>query len=166
MKNNERRCVIYFNRSKKFVIVSVCYFCSVFLFSALIPQPTYAQIGADVKATLKDLPYYQSMIELNEVELKEYEDRLDSLNFKFAIPSEYCDGINGTELDLSKVYLSKINLHETRDAWLSVRVEEREWHYHKYRKSFVRDSTEYTAVDDINEEALGKIAVIVSAQYI
>ena len=46
------------------------------------------------------------------MELKEYEDRLDSLYFKFSIPSEYCDGINGTVLDLSKVYLSKINSHE------------------------------------------------------
>jgi hypothetical protein len=45
-------------------------------------------------------------------------------------------------------------------------VSKREWHYHKYRKSFIRDTTEYIAVDDINEEDLGKIAVIVSEQYI
>ena len=63
------------------------------------------------------------------MELKEYEDRLDSL-----------DGCP---------FVSK-----------------REWHYHKYRKSFIRDTTEYIAVDDINEEDLGKIAVIVSEQYI
>lgn len=33
-------------------------------------------------------------------------------------------------------------------------------------RDFIRDTTEYIAVDDINEEDLGKIAVIVSEQYI
>ncbi len=76
----------------------------------------YADIGADVKETIKGFPYYNKTVELSDEESEKRIERLDSLDPWFAVPSGY-SSVN--------TYISDINPYETREEWLSVSVQKR-----------------------------------------
>lgn len=110
--------------SKRLVVACVCVLlvlaiCSIY---SIIPQHAYAQIGAEVKDKIQNSLYNEPM---TDVEKETYEEKLNTMDFKFQIPSDFQDGVNGTQLNLSKVYVSPINQYETKSEWFAVSVQER-----------------------------------------
>ena len=106
------------------VLVCICFlillvFCGSYFIS---PQHAYAQIGSEIKDKLKSSVYYEPM---TDEEKEEYQNKLDAMDFKFAIPSEFKDGVNQTQLNLSKVYFAPINQYEKNSEWLKYSVQKR-----------------------------------------
>ena len=111
-------------KSKKILFACVCSLLVLIICSMnyMEPQHAYAQIGAEVKEKIENSSYNEPM---TDAERKAYEEKLEAMDYKFQIPSDFQDGVGGTQLNLSKVYVSPVNQHETRSEWFAVSVQER-----------------------------------------
>lgn len=100
------------------VLLALC--SNYFIFSQ--PSSLHAQqIGANVRENIMKAAIDFQDEPMSEQEMEEYQKRLDSMDFKFAIPENYKQE-SKSSVD---VYVSPINQYETPDMWLSVSVKER-----------------------------------------
>ena len=127
----------------------------------LIQQRSYAQVGKEVKEKIKSFINPESV---TEEELEEYQKKLNALDFKFAIPSEFQENANNTTLDLSKVYISPINQYENRSEWLSYSVQERVTLSQVPSELLGELSTDELIVTCLNYNLLGDIGLYNSLQ--
>lgn len=113
--------------AKKSLSILVCIMSALFICAASFPtaklsDSDYEKIGFEFKQKIAEMPYFT---EITAEELSEFEEKLSTMDFRFAIPENYKTGVDGVQLDMANVYFAPINQYENRAKWISYSVPER-----------------------------------------